>query len=77
MNCKPCLTIRTFFMLLFKHYKLFVKDLKEHAKVNYYACELPNIEPAKPKSIEEAMENLQKIRDLAKKHYDSELVEKS
>jgi hypothetical protein len=64
-------------MLLFKHYKLFVKDLKEHAKVNYYACELPNIEPAKPKSIEEAMENLQKIRDLAKKHYDSELVEKS
>lgn len=72
MNCKPCLTIRTFFMLLFKHYKFFVKDLKEHAKVNYYACELPNVELVRPKP----MEDLQKIRDLAKKHYNAELVEK-
>lgn len=69
-NCKPCITIRTFFFLLKKNYLQFRKDLREYSYINKVACELPEYRP--PKNIDEGMEKLKRVREIAKKHYDKE-----
>ena len=72
MNCRPCITIRTFFMLLKRHYLAFRKDLREYAKVNYYACEMPKYKETKPKNIDEAMKRLRDLRENARLQYSKE-----
>jgi hypothetical protein len=66
-NCKPCMTIRTFFYLLKKNYKQFRQDLKDYSKVNYYACEIPKYK--RPQNIEEGMKELKRVREIAKTHH--------
>ena len=65
INCKPCMTIRTFFYLLKKNYKQFRQDLKDYSKVNYYACELPKVKL----SVTPEDDKIKKIRNLAKTNY--------
>jgi hypothetical protein len=72
-NCKPCITIRTFFFLLKKNYQQFRKDLKDYSKVNYYACEMPKYKA--PKTIDEGMAELKRVREIAKKLHDKEKEE--
>jgi hypothetical protein len=64
-NCKPCMTIRTFFHLLKKNYKQFRQDLKDYSKVNYYACELPKVKL----SVTPEDDKIKKIRNLAKTNH--------
>ena len=71
--CKPCITIRTFFFLLRKNYQQFCKDLKDYSKVNQYACELPKYKA--PKTIDEGMAEVRRVRELAKKLHDKEKEE--
>lgn len=73
INCKPCITIRTFFFLLKKSYLQFRKDLREYSLVNQYACEIPNYKP--PQTIKEGMKELKRVRDIAQKNYKKELEE--
>ena len=72
-TCKPCITIRTFFFLLRKNYNQFRKDLKDYSNVQYYACELPKYKA--PKTIDEGMAELKRVRETAKKNYSKEKEE--
>ncbi len=72
-TCKPCITIRTFFFLLKKNYQQFRKDLKDYSKVNQLACEMPKYKA--PQTIDEGMERLKHLREVAKKNYSKEKEE--
>lgn len=39
-QCRPCVSIRTFFTLLKKHYQAFRKELQSHSLIGYSACEI-------------------------------------
>ena len=71
--CKPCITIRTFFFLLRKNYQQFRKDLRDYSNVQYYACEMPKYKA--PKTIDEGLAELKRVRETAKKLYDKEKEE--
>jgi hypothetical protein len=72
-TCKPCITIRTFFFLLKKNYHQFRKDLKDYSNVNQLACEMPKYKT--PKTIDEGMAELKRVRETAKKLHDKEKEE--
>ena len=71
--CKPCITIRTFFFLLRKNYQQFRKDLRDYSNVQYYACEMPKYKA--PKTIDEGMAEVKRIREIAKRLHDKEKAE--
>jgi hypothetical protein len=72
-TCKPCITIRIFFFLLRKNYQQFRKELKDYSKVNQYACEMPKYKA--PKTIDEGMAELRRVRETAKRLHDKEKEE--
>ena len=72
-TCKPCITIRTFFFLLRKNYQQFRKDLKDYSYINQISCEMPKYKA--PKTIDEGMAELKRVRETAKKLYDKEKEE--
>jgi len=72
-TCKPCITIRTFFFLLRKNYNQFRKDLKDYSYINQISCEMPKYKA--PKTIDEGMAELKRVRETAKKLYDKEKEE--
>jgi len=72
-TCKPCITIRTFFFLLKKNYQQFRKDLKDYSYINQISCEMPKYKT--PKTIDEGMAELKRVRETAKKLYDKEKEE--
>jgi len=71
--CKPCITIRTFFFLLRKNYNQFRKELKDYSYINQISCEMPKYKA--PKTIDEGMAELKRVRETAKKLYDKEKEE--
>ena len=71
--CKPCITIRIFFFLLRKNYQQFRKDLRDYSNVQYYACEMPKYKA--PKTIDEGMAEVKRVREIAKRLYDKEKAE--
>jgi len=72
-TCKPCITIRTFFFLLRKNYNQFRKELKDYSYINQISCEMPKYKA--PKTIDEGMAELKRVRETAKKLYDKEKEE--
>ena len=72
-TCKPCITIRTFFFLLKKNYQQFRKELKDYSYINQISCEMPKYKA--PKTIDEGMAELKRVRETAKKLYDKEKEE--
>jgi hypothetical protein len=72
-TCKPCITIRTFFFLLRKNYQQFRKDLKDYSYINQISCEMPKYKA--PKTIDEGMAELKRVRETAKKLHDKEKEE--
>jgi len=72
-TCKPCITIRTFFFLLRKNYQQFRKELKDYSYINQISCEMPKYKA--PKTIDEGMAELKRVRETAKKLYDKEKEE--
>ena len=72
-TCKPCITIRTFFFLLRKNYQQFRKELKDYSYINQISCEMPKYKV--PKTIDEGMAELKRVRETAKKLYDKEKEE--
>jgi len=72
-TCKPCITIRTFFFLLRKNYQQFRKELKDYSYINQVSCEMPKYKA--PKTIDEGMAELKRVRETAKKLYDKEKEE--
>ena len=72
-TCKPCITIRTFFFLLRKNYQQFRKELKDYSYINQISCEMPKYKA--PKTIDEGMAELRRVRETAKKLYDKEKEE--
>lgn len=61
-NCKPCLTIRAFFYLLFLHFGRFVRDVRSYSQVNQMAC---LISESKPLTKLKPNPDLVKIREMA------------
>jgi len=72
-TCKPCITIRTFFFLLRKNYQQFRKELKDYSYINQISCEMPKYKA--PKTIDEGMAELKRIREIAKRLHDKEKAE--
>jgi len=72
-TCKPCITIRTFFFLLRKNYNQFRKELKDYSYINQISCEMPKYKA--PKTIDEGMAELKRLREVAKKNYSKEKEE--
>ena len=72
-TCKPCITIRTFFFLLKKNYRQFRKDLKDYSYINQISCEIPKYKA--PQTIDEGMERLKHLREVAKNNYSKEKEE--
>jgi len=72
-TCKPCITIRTFFFLLRKNYQQFRKELKDYSYINKISCEMPKYKA--PKTIDEGMAELKRVRETDKKLYDKEKEE--
>ena len=72
-TCKPCITIRTFFFLLRKNYQQFRKELKDYSYINQISCEMPKYKA--PKTIDEGLAELKRVRETAKKLYDKEKEE--
>jgi len=72
-TCKPCITIRTFFFLLRKNYQQFRKELKDYSYINQISCEMPKYKA--PKTIDEGMAELKRVRETAKKNYSKEKEE--
>ena len=73
-QCKPCITIKTIFMLAKIHWKNFRKDVKQYSYVNKIACELPP-QTNDPNWYSKSLQaNINAVRKLAQEHYDPEFA---
>lgn len=73
-KCKPCITVRTIFKLLYKNYiveasKSFKRDYRSYSVINATSCELDYNHNPVDLLGKEGFQSIKEIREMASKNF--------